>query len=397
MKKLFLLLAAGWACQGMAQAGRQPKDASAVLQKVAAALNQLQQVSYHFTRETRYYGDNYHDSADALMYIAYTPDSPIGLRFQASHGDALFVYNNSLVMEINRKDSTIDSTGARTAAQLQHNSFLYHSLAMLRNILPGVLREDSIQKSITDTVVNGRLLYAIRLEMKHRYFGLFAGTERYSVPGLQRPYYLLVDRASYLPYRFVAKYIRNGDDRDFVAMTYTRIDTTPPLPAAESWSYAAYRANFHPLKKAVPVPLVKTGTLLADFRLPVYTAGGVDTLSLHQYAGKAVLVEFWFKSCGYCMTAMPSFNSLQSRFSQTNFQLLTVNIEDGPDDMQFFFNKYNPAYPMLFNGGRLFESLGLRGCPSAVLLDANGKIAAVWMGFNRQEVEAKVSELLRKG
>jgi thiol-disulfide isomerase/thioredoxin len=304
------------------------------------------------------------------------------------------VYDGQLILKMNKQDMTIDSASAKTAKALEGNSYLFHSLAMLRNILPMVINNDSIQKSVSDTLIGTQHFYCIKMEGPNMYFGLFNGIERIGIPNLRRPYYLVIDKKTYLPYQFITRYVRGDDARDFITVTYTDINTKPATPAANSWTYAAYANKYQPFHPEEKRPMVKSGVVVDGFTLPNFTPGSIDSVSLHQFAGKVVLLDFWFKSCGPCMEAMPHYNTLQNKFGKDIFQLLTINIEDGVDDMKFFYNKYQPVYKMLFKGNTLFKSLGLSGCPSSVLLDKSGKVTQVFAGFDQQVIEKKIGEVI---
>ncbi|MFT3823817.1 MAG: TlpA disulfide reductase family protein [Chitinophagaceae bacterium] len=365
-----------------------------ILQKVNDKLNSSSKISYQYTHETRYYGDNYHYLRDASLYIEYTSDNPVGLRFQGSETGFQQVFNGFMFMNISLKNMTIDTTPVRSAAKLDNNSYMYNSLAMLRNILPEVIKNDSFRTSLSDTSLNGQQLYCVKIEKPSTYFGLFRGTSRVGVADLQRPYYLLVDKKTFLPYQFIAKYIRGNDDRDFVTVTYKNINLHPSSPGNASWQYAAYTAQYKPYVPAPKIPLVAAGTTVADFTLPSYTSAAITDISLHQYAGKVILLDFWFKSCGPCMQAIPHYNILQQKFNNDQFQLITVNVADSVDDIKFFYNKFSPVYPMLFNGQKLFESLGFTGCPSSALLDKNGKVVQTFAGFDAAVIEKKIAEVI---
>jgi thiol-disulfide isomerase/thioredoxin len=214
------------------------------------------------------------------------------------------------------------------------------------------------------------------------------------VADLKRPYYLLIDKTSFLPYQFVAKYVRGIDDRDFVSVTYRNIKTNPKSPSPQSWTYAAYAGKYQPFRPAEKIALVKAGSLIPEFTLPDYGPDRIDSISFSQYAGKVVLLDFWFKSCGPCMEAMPHYNNLQNKLGKERFQLLTINIEDGMDDIKFFYNKYLPAYKMLFNGGELFRSLGLTACPSSILVDQEGKVVRTFLGFDPEKIEKEIVAII---
>jgi thiol-disulfide isomerase/thioredoxin/outer membrane lipoprotein-sorting protein len=395
MKFILLCLPLGAAFFTQAQSPGIPNNAIAVLQKTSAKLQGLTTFSYRQTRETRYYEGNYHNTMAADLYIEYMSNSPTGLRFQARRDQTLFVYDGQRTLHLDNEAMTIDSTTARTAQQLEGNSYLSHSLAMLRINLPIIISDGRIQKTLNDTVIGNQHYHCVKIEWPGRYFLGFNGTDSIGVANLQRPYYLVIDKKTYLPHTFISKYIRGSDDRDFLTTTYTAISTKPARPATASWQYSTYATRYSSFRREQKKPLVKVGARIDDFTLPNYTPAAIDSISLHQYAGKIVLLDFWFKSCGPCMVAMPHYNALQNKFGHTAFQLLTVNIEDGESDMQFFYNKYQPAYKMLYKGRKLFKSMGLPGCPSLVLLDKKGEVLCVFTnGFEQELIEKKIEEAL---
>lgn len=379
---------------GVLQPQKDTIEAISILRKVEQRLNKLTVFSCHQVRETKYHAGNYYNFMEADIYMQNEAKSPIGLRFQAKTKESRFIYDGITSLQLNEKEKTIDSATVNTRQKISNNSFLYHSLAMLRNILPVIISNDSIQKTVRDTTIGNKQLLSIRLEGSGMYFQLFGGVEHFNNAALRRPYYLLVDIKTYLPYQFIAKYIRGNDDRDYVTVTYRDISTTPMPPTSASWKYATYAASYAPYKPKEKKQMVRIGEQVQDFRLLAYTTSNIDTVSLTQYSGKIVLLDFWFKSCGPCMEAMPHYNELQNRFGTNNFQLLTINIEDGQEDIKFFYNKYNPVYKMLYNGRVIFDRLGLKGCPSAILVDGQGKVIYAAAGFNRQQIEAKIEQAI---
>jgi thiol-disulfide isomerase/thioredoxin len=371
----------------------QLRDGKEVLQKVSAKLNGLTRMSYRYRQELRYFEDNYHYRKNASIYFEYTPESAAGLRFQAKEEKQDYIYNGEVAMFL-KNDMTIDTSVRRTLKQMEDNSYLFNSLPMLRNVLPLAIGKDSISKMVHDTTLDGRSLYCVHMEGPKMYFGTFQGIAYRTAGNTRWIYYLLVDKQNFLPVLFLTKLVRGDDDRDFIAFNYSDIDTGPVKPAGTSWNLATYIAgNYKLLPKAKKKPVIPVGTKVADFSLPLYTKTRIDSLSLSRYAGKIVLLDFWFKSCGPCMAAMPHYNELQAAMGK-DFQLLTINIEDPVEDIKFFYDKYQPKYPMLFKGAGIFNSMGLAGCPSSVLLDRSGKVVKVFFGFDKNEIEKQVQLLL---
>jgi thiol-disulfide isomerase/thioredoxin len=370
--------------------------AISVLQKVRAKLEKANIISYHHSRETHYYADNYTSQFEADLYIDFKGTGPLGLRFQADEQKAAFVYDGQRTLRLNKDDLTIDSASAISYRSIQNNSYLYHSLAMLRRAIPLIIVNDSLRKSVSDTVIKNKKYYNVRMEGNGMYFTLLGDIDHYTAKDLKRPYYLLIDKKTFLPYQFIAKYVRGIDDRDFVTVTYSDINTRPAAPPAISWEYASYADRYKPYVAPVKIPIVKPGTVLSDFTLPAYNPTRIDSMPLSRYKGKVVLLDFWFKSCGPCMEAMPHYNQLQNEFKKQGFELLTINVEDPVADIKYFYEKYFPVYHMMYGGGKLWRSLGFTGCPSSVLLDRNGKVVEVIYGFDKEEISKKITSLLKQ-
>ncbi len=106
---------------------RYPQQRRGCAAKTSTKLQSLTTFSYRQTRETRYYEGNYHNTMGADLYIEYNQQSPIGLQFQARRDQQLFVYDGQRTLRLDNEAMTIDTATARTAQQLEGNSYLFHS------------------------------------------------------------------------------------------------------------------------------------------------------------------------------------------------------------------------------------------------------------------------------
>lgn len=370
------------------------RTATGVLKKLQQKLGSFSTVSYTQTRETRYFADNYQNLMKGDLYMDFDGKGPIGMRFQGEDDKSLFIYDGKMILRLSKENLTIDSASALTYQSIQSNSYLYHSLAMLRRMIPIVLANDTIIKTLSDTVIGKRKYDNVHIEGEGMYFQLLGGIEHHTVKDLKRPYQLLIDQQTGLPYQFIAKYVRGTDDRDYVTVTYSHINSRPAIPTASSWNYTAYAGTYSPYIAPVKIPVIKPGANVPGFILPAYTPAGTDSIHLSTFAGKLVLLDFWFKSCSPCMEAMPHYNELQNAFDKKDFVLLTVNVEDPVEDIAFFYNKHKPVYPMIYHGNKLWKSLGFTGCPSAILIGKDGKVVEAFYGFNQEILTKKITALV---
>jgi thiol-disulfide isomerase/thioredoxin len=378
-----------------AQQGTWQTNVNDVINNVIKVLNSNTSFSYTFTRETKYHADNYYDKRSAFFYMQKYESSVIGLRYQTKEVTANTIFNGKQILRLDLKNLTIDSASV-TQQSMKSNSFLYHSYAMLGQCLPIVLQDEGFSKSLSDTLIQGIQYWKVVFEKANSYFGLYSGLESFDKKiNLRRPYELIADKRTFLPKFFISKYIRGNDGRDFVKMTYENVQINPATPSAKTWEYAAYSTKYKPFVPEIRKEEIKTGEQFPGFILTEYKPEQNLLAPFSKYKGKLVLLEFWFKACGPCMEAMPQYNGLQRSFPADSFQLITINVEDKKEDIAFFYKKYPPVFPMLYNGGKMFKELGFNGCPTALLINRDGIVIKKYEGFNIEKLKKDITVFLK--
>ncbi|ABB31617.1 alkyl hydroperoxide reductase/ Thiol specific antioxidant/ Mal allergen [Geobacter metallireducens RCH3] len=124
-----------------------------------------------------------------------------------------------------------------------------------------------------------------------------------------------------------------------------------------------------PGKAESDAPLVRTGALAPNFKLPTLSG---ENKSLAQYRGKIVLVNFWASWCPYCRDEMPSMDRLVKSFPKGDLVVLAVNVE------KRFPEKYRRA-PVSFNflsdaTGQVQQRYGANRLPDTFIVDRKGII-----------------------
>ena len=153
-----------------------------------------------------------------------------------------------------------------------------------------------------------------------------------------------------------------------------------------------------------PNPLL--GKPAPDFKLED-TAG--RKVSLADYKGKAVLVNFWATWCGPCKVEIPWFEKLHDQYAGQGFEILGVSVDDLDADDKAklstekaevvkFAKGMQMNYPVLFDGLSLKSYGELDAFPTSFYVDRSGKVVQVVTGLvSRDEVEANIKKALASG
>lgn len=105
---------------------------------------------------------------------------------------------------------------------------------------------------------------------------------------------------------------------------------------------------------------------------PPETAGNWDSLK-----GKVVVLEFWATWCGPCVAAISHLNELADQLKDKPIQFISITDEDSETVESFLKNRPIKAWIGLDTNGSMFKAYGVQGLPHTVVVDENGRIAAI--------------------
>ena len=136
--------------------------------------------------------------------------------------------------------------------------------------------------------------------------------------------------------------------------------------------------------------------LAPDFSLPDLTGKKVD---LSSYRGKVVLLDFWATWCDPCREEIPHFIELQKKYGDQGMQIIGVSMDDGPEPVREFYQRFNMNYPVVMGNAKTGELYGgVLGLPIAFLIGRDGRIRVKHIGATDiRIVEKEIVSLLRSG
>ena len=152
---------------------------------------------------------------------------------------------------------------------------------------------------------------------------------------------------------------------------------------------------------ALPVPLVLALNLLLagtawgvgegepapDFELPVL--GGETTKSLSASHGKVRYVDFWASWCPPCRVSIPDIVALQRELGGSGFEVIGINVDERIDDALAFLERHPMNYDVLSDPqGATAAAYALPGMPTSFVIDPEGRVTLVHVGFRRGDMKA---------
>ena len=112
------------------------------------------------------------------------------------------------------------------------------------------------------------------------------------------------------------------------------------------------------------------------FLAPDFTLEDVDgkNVSLSDYRGKIVFLNFWATWCQYCVMEMPDLEEVHQEFSKGNDAvILTVNSDKDPDMVRKFMDKNGLTLPVLMDyTDEVNWMYGVSGIPVTYIIDRDG-------------------------
>lgn len=121
---------------------------------------------------------------------------------------------------------------------------------------------------------------------------------------------------------------------------------------------------------------------------PSIELGGLsgDGISLADYKGRTVLVNFWTTWCGVCKTEMPHVQKLYESYREEggNVAILSVNVtsqEQGEEQVREYADKRSLGFPIaLDRRGETAEHYRVAAYPATFIVDGDGVIRERFLG-----------------
>ena len=145
----------------------------------------------------------------------------------------------------------------------------------------------------------------------------------------------------------------------------TTTPTVPPTPTTT------------PTSRPMGKPVVHA--LAPDFTLMDANSGEMVTLS--QFAGQPVMINFWATWCGYCEEEMPSIQSAYEQRQADGLVILAVDVEESRDMVTDYGLSHGLTFNLLLDESGDVDALyRIEGYPTSFFIDRDGIIQSIYLG-----------------
>lgn len=125
---------------------------------------------------------------------------------------------------------------------------------------------------------------------------------------------------------------------------------------------------------APPARFQPLGTSAPSFRYQ--TIDGVEETLDPFYGQKVIILNFWATWCPPCVKEMPSLEKLATLLPASKYKVVTVAIQTEKAEVSGFFKRqgFKTLLPNIDPTMTSTRAFGLRGLPSTIIIDSNGKV-----------------------
>jgi len=129
------------------------------------------------------------------------------------------------------------------------------------------------------------------------------------------------------------------------------------------------------------------------------TALNGSTVSLDDYRGLIVLLNFWASWCPPCRVEMPDLDAFHQQYRSQGFAVVSVNVGEDVGTVKAFIEAEGLRFPVLLDPtGVVYRQYGENALPHSFIIGRNGELIKVYPAgrITRQQLDRDILPLLRR-
>ncbi|MEC4726704.1 TlpA family protein disulfide reductase [Shewanella sp. D64] len=123
-------------------------------------------------------------------------------------------------------------------------------------------------------------------------------------------------------------------------------------------------------------------------------------LSLDEFKGQVVYVDFWASWCGPCRKSFPWLNAMHDKYQQQGLAIVAINLDEDKAAAEKFLAAFPARFHVRFDPqGKSAQTFDLQGMPSSYIFNRKGELVQQHVGFfseHAKNYERNLSQLLKE-
>jgi cytochrome c biogenesis protein CcmG/thiol:disulfide interchange protein DsbE len=140
---------------------------------------------------------------------------------------------------------------------------------------------------------------------------------------------------------------------------------------------------------------VEVGDTAPDFTLADIEEGK-PAFTLSDLRGKVVYLDFWASWCAPCLKSLPLYNELHAKYQAQGLEVVGINIDNPIEDgLDFLLDTPLDFKIPVDPDGEIPTLYDVFGMPTSYLIDPEGVVRLVHMGFRDGDLELIEEEIVK--
>jgi peroxiredoxin len=113
-----------------------------------------------------------------------------------------------------------------------------------------------------------------------------------------------------------------------------------------------------------------------------------EIITLDQYKGRPVIINFWATWCPPCREELPSMNRAWEKIKNEDIAMVAINVGEDEDTIFAFMGDYPINFDLLLDTtGEIIGQWPIKGLPTTFVLDAEGRLVYRAIGGREWDAE----------
>ena len=151
------------------------------------------------------------------------------------------------------------------------------------------------------------------------------------------------------------------------------------------------------LVAAAVAALVLAAPPAANFKFSFKDIDG-KKVSLSEFKGKVIILDFWATWCVPCKAEIPGFIELKKKYGAQGLEIIGLSVDDSLNTAKKYATEMKMNYPVLLAEGKediLKAYDPIPSIPVSIIIDRKGNIVARHLGIATMDVfEKEITPLL---